>query len=306
MTNETDSTSSAGVLNDERLSIIVVCYNMARELPRTLETLSVRMQREMTEDSYEVLVVDNGSSRPADSRACLELVANCRMLSTPQPNASPGRAIEFGVLNARYPNLGILIDGARMASPGLLAQARRALRLSEYAVVGTVGFHLGPKVQMKSVLEGYDQAAEDRLLDSLDWRADGYRLFDISCLAGSSAKGWFHLPSETNALFIRRSHFRRLGGYDTRFLSPGGGLINHDFWNRACADPGSEIILLLGEGTFHQVHGGVATNARESPWDAFVAEYEVVTGQPYRHAKAPFAVFGQPRFLEPKAPPPGG
>jgi len=34
------------------------------------------------------------------------------------------------------------------------------------------------------------------------------------------------------------------------------------------------VVTLLGEGTFHQVHGAVATNAISSPWDLFDAEYE--------------------------------
>ena len=42
---------------------------------------------------------------------------------------------------------------------------------------------------MRSVPLGYDQQEEDRLLDSVDWTHDGYRLFDISVLAGSSAGG---------------------------------------------------------------------------------------------------------------------
>lgn len=283
--------------HDGRLSLILVCYNMARELPRTIETLSARMQIGLTEDDYELIVVDNGSSHPVDRQACLTLASNCRFLDTPEPTASPGKAIAFGVDHARFDNLGILIDGARMASPGLIRDAREALRSNEHAVVGTLGFHLGPKVQMKSVLEGYDQAAEDRLLETVDWRRDGYRLFEIACLAGSSARGWFQLPSETNALFIRRSDYERLGGYDTRFASPGGGLINHDFWNRVCEDNQSALLMLLGEATFHQFHGGVATNATQSPWDAFVEEYEKITCRPYIRANKPFKVYGTPRFL---------
>jgi hypothetical protein len=38
---------------------------------------------------------------------------------------------------------------------------------------------------------------------------------------------------------------------------------------------------LLGEGTFHQVHGGVATNALTSPWQEFHAEYERIRGMPF-------------------------
>ncbi len=47
-----------------QLSVIVVAYNMDRELPRTLFTLSTRCQRDVDASAYEVIVVDNGSCRP--------------------------------------------------------------------------------------------------------------------------------------------------------------------------------------------------------------------------------------------------
>jgi hypothetical protein len=72
-----------------------------------------------------------------------------------------------------------------------------------------------------------------------------------------------------------------MGGYDSRFVSPGGGLVNLDVWERLCADPAVRIILLLGEATFHQVHGGIATNNRESPWEKFHAEYQAIRGKPF-------------------------
>jgi hypothetical protein len=49
------------------LSIVVVAHDMARELPRTLRSLSPGHQRRLAAEDYEVLVVDNGST-PAVSR----------------------------------------------------------------------------------------------------------------------------------------------------------------------------------------------------------------------------------------------
>lgn len=288
-----------------RLSLVVVCYNMARELPRTLQTLSARMQQGIGEKDYEIIVVDNGSSRPADQDACRRLGKNIRFLSTPSPNASPARAIAWGVRHARHAHLGIFIDGARMASPGLLARAREALSLAPDTVVGTIGFHLGDEVQMDAVHKGYDQSAEDRLLDGAGWQADGYRLFSISCLAGSSAGGWFVLPPETNALFLSRALYHQLGGFDEAFTSSGGGLINHDFWNRVCESDRARIVMLLGEGTFHQFHGGAATNARISPWQAFTEEYARIRGRPYAPARKAFTLYGATGHLPQRHAPQG-
>jgi len=62
--------------------------------------------------------------------------------------------------------------------------------------------------------------------------------------------------------FVRRDAYDRLGGFDERFDFPGGGFVNLDFFRRTVLRKGSELVMLLGEGTFHQLHGGIATNAR--------------------------------------------
>ena len=61
----------------------------------------------------------------------------------------------------------------------------------------------------------------------------------------------------------------------------GGGLVNLDVWRRACEAPDSQVIMLLGEGTFHQIHGGVATNADRPMFPVFQEEYQRIRGAPY-------------------------
>jgi hypothetical protein len=75
-----------------------------------------------------------------------------------------------------------------------------------------------------------------------------------------------------------------LGGVDERFDLPGGGLVNADTLARACSIAGSLLVVLLGEATFHQVHGGVATNAPLRGWPerakAYHDQYERLHGGP--------------------------
>lgn len=266
-----------------RASLVVIAYDMARELPRTLQSLSPACQRGVAASDYEVIVVDNGSTLPFDRALCARLCPNASFHAMRDPTPSPVAAINHGLAQARGELVGVLIDGARMASPGLVATALQAARLHPRPVIGTLAFHLGPDVQMRSVAQGYDQQVEDALLDSVDWVDDGYRLFSISVLAGSSARGWFVLPAETNALFLTRGQWRDLGGYDSAFVEPGGGLVNLDAWARACADPGAQVMLLLGEATFHQVHGGIATNAPPgSHWQARHDEYVRIRGHAFQ------------------------
>lgn len=278
----------------KKLSIVVIAYNMARELPRTIRSLSPSCQRGIAEEDYEIIVVDNGSTAPFDEPELARLASNLRVLRVGRPTVSPVPAIELGLGAARGDLVGVFIDGARMASPGLLSMALAASKLHARPVIGTIAFHLGPKVQSESILEGYDQKAEDDLLSASAWEQDGYRLFGISALAASSAGGWFALPSESNAVFMRAEHWKALGGYDPAFRAPGGGLANLDLWARACADPSGEVIMLLGEATFHQVHGGVATNSRQSRWKEFHDEYVGIRGRAYAPPSRQALYFGKP------------
>jgi hypothetical protein len=202
--------------------------------------------------------------------------------------ASPVPAINFGPALARGDLVGVCIDGARIASPGLLSKALAASSPHRRPVTGTGSFHLGPEEQMESVKHGDNQAVEDELLVGSGWEGDGYRLFTISVFAGSSAGGWFQLPDESNALCLRAEHWREFGGWVERFVTPRGALAHLDTWVRACADPTGELIMLLGEATFHQVHGGVATNNLNRPVELFHEEYRRLRGRSYeRPARQP-------------------
>jgi Glycosyl transferase family 2 len=276
-----------------KLSIVVVGYNMARELPRTIRSLSPAMQRGMNPRDYEVILVDNGSTQPADEAELRRFLPDLVIHRFDNATVSPVRAINRGLALARGDLVGVCIDGARIASPGLLATALAASRLHGRPMIGTLAFHLGPTVQMESVKHGYDQAAEDALLAQSGWEDDGYRLFGISAFAGSSAGGWFELPAESNAVFLRGEHWRALGGFDERFATPGGGLANLDMWSRICADETGELIMLLGEATFHQVHGGIATNSLDPPQQAFHEEYARIRGRSYARPTRQPVYFGK-------------
>jgi cellulose synthase/poly-beta-1,6-N-acetylglucosamine synthase-like glycosyltransferase len=49
-----------------KLSVIVVSYNMARELPRTIRSISPAMQHDIDSRDYEVILIDNGSTQAFD------------------------------------------------------------------------------------------------------------------------------------------------------------------------------------------------------------------------------------------------
>ncbi len=263
------------------LSVIVAFRNMAREAPRTLYTLSPAYQRGVTAADYEVVAVDAGSTSPLDDAMVRAHGPNFRLLRAADA-PSPAGAINAAARASTGSAVAVCIDGARMLSPGVLQHTLAAVRSHEDPVVATLAWHLGPKMQNISMLEGYDQAAEDALLGSVAWRADGYDLFRIACLAGSSAGGWFRPLAESNFLTVRRASWERLGGLDERFQSAGGGFVNLDYYREACERLG-QLVILLGEGTFHQFHGGVATNVplAEHPGLRFQDEYVAIRGREF-------------------------
>jgi len=243
------------------LSIIVVVYDMQREAPRTLHALSVGYQEGVREDQYEVLVIENGSKAPLSASQVLKAGSNFRYTYLTDAPPSPVKAMNLGIGMARGKYLGYMIDGARIATPGLIRTALLGLRIFPRPIVATLAWHLGSEVQRKAVRRGYNQDVEDQLLNRIGWPNAGYDLFRIGTLAESSAPGFFLPIVESNAIFLSRSMTDELGGYDERFDMAGGGLANVDFYTRACKLPDSELVVLLGEGTFHQIHGGIATNA---------------------------------------------
>jgi hypothetical protein len=212
-------------------------------------------------------------------------VGNFRLIRIDQASRSPAQALNRGIAEAKGEIIGVMIDGARLVTPGFLHFARIGARLYTNAVVATLGWYLGFDFQRWAMQAGYDQTHEDALLAAIQWPSDGYRLFEIATMDDSSTDGWLQPIAESNGLFLRRGFWDALGGVSENFVSPGGGLLNLATYRRALEFAGARLVLLLGEGTFHQLHGGVATNSppeeMHANWQKWAPEYEAILGRPF-------------------------
>lgn len=280
-----------------RLSVIVIGYNMPRELPRTLLSLTPGHQGMADEEaSYEVLVMDNGSSPPFEHELCrTNRHVRCHRILKAPP--SPAYALNLGAKMAKGSILGFIIDGARLLTPGVIRQVMSVFNAFPDPVVAIPGWHLGREPQQIAVQKGYTQEVEDGLLNGIHWPEEGYRLFDIAVPALSCRDGCIAPMAESNALFLRRRSFEELHRFDERFDLPGGGLVNLDFYYRAVTRPNSQLVVLPGEGSFHQLHGGVSTSItqdeNERRWLEWEGQYRRLTGHPFQHARKPPILFGE-------------
>jgi len=270
------------------LSIVVIFHNMQREALRTLYTLSARYQQGVDEADYEIIAVDNASSEPLDPDALGKIAGNIQYHFFETASRSPVDAVNFGAAQASGDSIAVIVDGARMVTPNIIRKSIDAMAGHRVPFVCALGWHLGPDVQPKAIANGYNQDQEDALLKQINWRENGYGLFDIASIASSSGGGFLStMPSECSWFAMPKKAFEALGGFDPQFQTPGGGYVNQDFLKRALDLPNLCPIVLLGEGSFHQMHGGIATNSSldNRPIEMFKDEYTRIRGEKYSRSQ---------------------
>lgn len=285
-----------------KLSIILVAYNMQRAAPRTVRSLCSNYQQNIDSDEFEIIVVENGSDRALSEHEITSLGSNIRYFYLSDPPPSPAYAINFGVSQALGDVLSIMVDGAHMLTPGVLSHALQLFTSMTNPIVVTLPFFLGPGPQTETVQKGYNETEEDALLANIKWPDDGYRLFEIGVPFRIEPKGirpkqlWLVRQFESNCLFMRRASFLAVGGCDERFDIPGGGILIPDLYLQLCRMENAELVQLMGEASFHQIHGGTTTNAsradQKEKWQAYLRQYESVRGEPFSVSKKPIKFFG--------------
>src|ERR1700693_1118142 len=102
------------------LSVVVVCYEMAGQIGNTLRSILPPYQRNIANSDYEIVLIDNGSRQMLNEQI-RTMSSNLRDIYIPpnESKPSPAPALNRGVALARAPLLSLMIDGARMLTPGV-------------------------------------------------------------------------------------------------------------------------------------------------------------------------------------------
>jgi len=243
------------------LSIIVVFFNNKREAPRTLYTLSKSYQKDVEDLDYEVIAVDSNSPEPLSPKVVKSFGAKFSYHFTPTDYPSPVEALRTGLAHSKGEYLMVIIDGAHMLTPNILSKWRDVIKAFPASFVYNQRYHLGKFRQNDHV--GYNQAKEDKLMSSVDWKNDGYSLYGISDYQ-QSEEWWFSKHFESNCFILPKQKIIEHGSVYKDYFSLGGGFLNLAMFKDAIEDPDLTSVMLIGETTFHQFHGGTTTNvARE-------------------------------------------
>jgi Glycosyl transferase family 2 len=245
------------------VSFVIIVYDMPKQAQNTVRSLLPDYQRESRLQDYEVIIVENESANTMSREFLESLPQNFSYHLRKESRPTPIYAINYGIGQAQGENICVMIDGARLLTPGVVKNTILGHRLSPRAVVTVPGYHLGFELQQIAVGSGYDVERENTLMNSISWPENGYRLFEISCFSGSCKHGFYLAHSESNCISMSRELWKELGGYDVRFDIRGGGLVNLDLYKRAFELPGITHVFLHGEGTFHQFHGGSTTGGED-------------------------------------------
>jgi hypothetical protein len=268
------------------LSIIVILHRMSRQGENTLYSLSAKYQKNVSGDDYEVVIVENASDDPlGEERALAACGPNSRYYYRAEPGVSPVPAINFAFEEAGAEYVGLMIDGARMVTPRVVEHALLARKLFDRPLTIVPGYHIGKDEHHRNLKAGHTVELETQMLAEIDWKNNGYDLFNISCLCESNGRGMFHPYLESNCMFFLRDSFEKIGRADPRFNLPGGGSVNIYLYGALARVPGTRLVVLAGEGSFHQFHWGVSTSEvpdREAVIASHQANLQMVFGGPFK------------------------
>jgi glycosyltransferase involved in cell wall biosynthesis len=101
------------------LSVVVVCYECPRKSKGRFSRSFRHINATFPPANFEIILVDNGSAKLLDE-STRRISPNLKYayLSPDESSPSPAPAMNRGVAHAHAPLLCLMIDGARLLTPG--------------------------------------------------------------------------------------------------------------------------------------------------------------------------------------------
>ena len=124
------------------VSFIVVVYDMPLQAQNTVRSLFPDYQRGACPADYEVVIVENESSNTMSRDFINTLPSNFSYHLRKEDQPTPIYAISYGIEKARGKNICVMIDGARLVTPGVVNNMVRGHRLATCAMVTVPGYLL--------------------------------------------------------------------------------------------------------------------------------------------------------------------
>ena len=248
------------------LSVVVVFYNMRREAERTLHSLSRAYQEGIDDLDYEVIVVENGSAPTRSSARTFvrSFGPEFRYLDL-GAEATPSPVARAQPRHRRRARRDARADDRRRPRPHAgrapLRHGRPA-RPTRPAIVATQQWYVGPGQQGEHVHERLRPGLRGPALHSASsWPSRRLPAVRDRPLHRRPRLVRRHLGEQ---LPVRAARAARAGRRLRRELLDAAAAATRtsSSTSGSARPPTSRSATILGEGSFHQLHGGTTTNRR--------------------------------------------
>ena len=193
--------------------------------------------------------------------------------------------------------IALMIDGAHVLTPGVLRYGMLGLRTYEPAIVATQQWYVGPGQQPDAMHAGYDQRLRGpavRARSSGRSTATGCSRSATSSATATGSTGCGRAtasscPARCSSRSAASTRASRCRAAATPTSTSTSG---------SARRPDVTVVTILGEGSFHQVHGGTTTNqarprrARPSVLSSYREHFARARGRGLRGPRKPIHYVG--------------
>lgn len=249
-TRDRTATSSLNSERTPKLSVVMLVQGTPRQSENAIFSLSAAYQRNVREQDYEIVVVETRSNEMLGRGRVEKIASNVRYFEHGHGGLGPNVPWKLGITKARAALVGVLLDGASVATPGVVEHALWASRIGERALYAVPSHHLRPVTLPARGRKQEGDGANLALLESVDWRKWGYRLFEIA-IENEWPTGSPSDPIvDCSFLFCQRALWDEIA---ERTANDGA-----EPFDELCRLEQTKLVVPWSEGTFHQYHAGIA------------------------------------------------